>query len=119
MEGSQRGDAIATLIELMDDAEDNVRDWATFELGTQCEVDTPAIRDALRKRLTDSYEEARSEAIWGLARRKDEQGLGLLLKRLDSEHWSGDEMAAEDILGLTSDASVEEMTEGLMKLLRC
>lgn len=117
MQGSQREDAIATLIELMDDAEDNVRDWATFGLGMQCDVDTPEIRAALRKRLSDAYEEARNEAIWGLARRKDELGLGLLLARLDSDHWSGDEMAAEDILGLTSDASVEDLREGLRKLL--
>jgi HEAT repeat protein len=101
----------------MDDVDDEVREWATFELGTQCDVDTPEIRAALRKRLSDGYEEARNEAIWGVARRNDEQGLGLLLARLDSDHWSGDEMAAEDILGLKSDVPVEELRHGLRKLL--
>jgi HEAT repeat protein len=101
----------------MDDVDDEVRDWATFELGTQCDVDTPEIRAALRKRLSDGYEEARNEAIWGVARRNDGQGLGLLLARLDSDHWSGDEMAAEDILGLKSDVPVEELRHGLRKLL--
>jgi len=118
MQGSQREDAIATLIQLMDDAEDNVRDWATFELGTQCDVDTPEIREALRKRLDDSYEDARDEAIWGLAQRKEEPALRELLVRLTAEEWkTGDEMAALEILGLKSDASVDELCEGLQKLL--
>ncbi len=110
-------DAIATIIELMDDSDDNVRDWATFALGTQCKMDTPEIREALRKRLADGYEEARDEAIWGLVQRKDEYAINELLRRLTSEEWkAGDEMAARDLLGQTSDASVNELCEGLRKL---
>jgi HEAT repeat protein len=117
MQGSQREDAIATLIELMDDVNDNVRDWATFELGTQCDVDSPQIRDALRMRLGDGFEEARDEAIWGLAQRKDQQGLSMLIDRLSADEWiEGDEMAAREVLGLKSNASAEELREGLQKL---
>ena len=118
LHGSDRADAIATLIELMDDQNDNVRDWATFALGTQCSVDSTEIRDALRKRLTDNDEDARAEAIWGLARRRDEQGVRMLIAELgDPEHGRGHEMAAADTLDLPSDASTEELSNGLRKLL--
>jgi len=118
MMGSHREDAIATLIELMDDVDDNVRDWATFELGTQCDVDSPVIRDALRERLADKYQEAQSEAIWGLAKRKDQEGLTILIDRLGADEWiTGDEMAAGEILGLPSDTPADELREGLKKLL--
>jgi HEAT repeat protein len=118
MQGSQREDAIATLIELMDDVDDKVRDWATFELGTQCDVDSPEIRDALRKRLGDSFKDARDEAIWGLAQRKDQQGLNMLMDRLSEEHWiAGDEMAAAETLDLPSDTPAEQLLDGLRRLL--
>jgi HEAT repeat protein len=56
---------ILTLIELMADPDEGVRDWATFRLGSLCTEDSPEIREALRNRLTDSFEPARSEALWG------------------------------------------------------
>jgi HEAT repeat protein len=118
MQGSEREDATATLIELMDDADDKVRDWATFVLGTQCRVDSPGIRDAFRKRLTDSFEEVRDEAVWGLAQRKDPQGLKLLIDRLSAATWiAGDEMAAAETLDLPYDTPAEGLRAGLQKLL--
>ncbi len=118
IQGSQREDAIATLIELMDDADDKVRDWATFELGTQCSVDSPEIREALRKRLTDSFEEVRDEAVWGLAQHKDLQGLKMLIDRLSADEWrAGDEMAAAETLGLPRGTPTQELLEGLQKIL--
>lgn len=118
LSGSERPDAIATLMELMDDNNDNVRDWATFGLGTQCDVDTPEIRVALRKRLGDSYDMARNEAAWGLAQRADPQGIQLLIDRMTAPDWmAGDEMAARKTLGVASDTPVEELVSGLRKLL--
>lgn len=102
-----------------------VRDWATFALGSGKFVengvwryhDSPEIRAALRGRLKDTYEEARREAVWGLARRKDPLGLKLLLGHLQSESsWSGDKDAAEEILGATSDTPIEELCQGLREL---
>jgi len=116
--GTERPDAIAVLIELMDDPNDNVRDWATFALGTQCSVDSAAIRDALRMRLTDLHQEARDEAVWGLAKRKDAQGLRMLIDRLSAEEWiEGDEMAAAETLDLPLHTPAEELCDGLRKLL--
>ena len=116
--GSERADAIATIIELMDDADDNVRDWATFALGTQCKADSAEICNALRKRLNDSYEMARDEAVWGLAQHKDPQGIRLLVERLSADEWmAGDEMAAAETLGVPHNTPAEELRAGLQKLL--
>jgi HEAT repeat protein len=118
LHGTERADAIATLIELMDDPNDNVRDWATFALGTQCSLDSSKIRDALRRRLDDNYQEARDEAVWGLAQRLDGQGLRMLVDRLSADEWiAGDEMAAKRVLDLRSDTPVEDLCDGLRKLL--
>lgn len=118
MAGHTQPEAISTLIELMDDASDEVRDWATFGLGSLCDEDTPEIRDALRKRLDDSSLDARNEAIWGLAQRKDPGGLELLLEHLESESWiQGDEDAAANTLGLNRDTEVDELCNGLRRLL--
>ena len=59
------------LIALSGDAEDDVRDWATFALGTLAEADDPALRDALAARLDDPDEATRLEAVHGLAVRGD------------------------------------------------
>ncbi len=66
-------DAITALIQLSNDEDDATRDWATFGLGSQIEFDSPALRDALVARLTDSDAEIRGEAMVGLARRADER----------------------------------------------
>jgi HEAT repeat protein len=81
-------------------------------------LDSSEIRDALLKRLDDSFVEVRDEAVWGLARRKDRSGLRTLLERLDSEKWIiGDEDAAVEVLGLMREASVDDLRKGLRELL--
>jgi HEAT repeat protein len=69
--GHDEGEVIALLMELMTDADDTVRDWATFAIGSQCDADGLHIRQALVDRLADSDEEIRGEAMVGLARRRD------------------------------------------------
>jgi HEAT repeat protein len=69
--GQEAPEAIAALIELSGDPDENVRNWATFELGTQLEADTPELREALLRRVSDPNEEIRGEALVGLARRKE------------------------------------------------
>jgi HEAT repeat protein len=69
--GHDERPAIQMLIALTEDPVPNVRDWATFALGTQTDADTPEIREALVRRLEDSDEVTRGEAFVGLARRKD------------------------------------------------
>ena len=88
------------MIELTEDVDDEVRDWATFALGQFTEEATEGVLGALRRRLGDPYEDARLEAIWGLARRKDEEGVQLLKERFASGDWfQGDEDMALEIWG--------------------
>ncbi len=128
MANSERPEAISTLIELMEDDSDEVRNWATFTLalasaedgsGRLGTLDSIEIRDALRTRLNDSFADVRDEAVWGLAQRRDPTGLKLLLQRLDSDQWlEGDEVAAAEILDNNYDTPVEELRNGLRRLMK-
>jgi hypothetical protein len=61
---------IGALIVLTRDWDVDVRDWATFGLGSQTDADGPDIRSALWERTTDPVAIVRAEALCGLARRK-------------------------------------------------
>jgi HEAT repeat protein len=63
--------AIAALIQLTSDKVAMVRDWATFGLGEIGKIDTAEVREALHRRLDDTDEETRFEALRGLARCRD------------------------------------------------
>lgn len=63
--------ARATLIALSRDVDPDVRDWATFGLGSLSDADSPEIRQALVDRLNDSDADTRAEAMVGLATRGD------------------------------------------------
>jgi HEAT repeat protein len=75
--------AVHTLIRLSADEDDDVRDWATFAVGTQIPLDTPAIRDALDARLHDNHPATQEEAMWGLAMRLDARAIPVLLEFLE------------------------------------
>lgn len=75
---------IQALIELSRDPDEDVRNWATFGLGSQIETDTSEIRDALFDRLSEEDREIRGEALVGLALRKDERVIEPLIKELMS-----------------------------------
>lgn len=118
MNGVADSRAIQALIELMEGEDEDVRDWATFAISGIPPADSPEIRAALRKRLQDSFEDARCEAIWGLAVRKDPEGLRMVLERLTSDQWvHGDEMAAVDALGVDCETPIEDLCSGLRRLL--
>lgn len=114
------------LFSLMEDEDDSVRDWATFavgiwnyfESGVWQFHDAPEVRAALRKRLRDPFDDARREAIWGLARRKDPLGVKLLLECLESSDcWQGDVDAATETLECEHGAPLEDICQRLRSLL--
>ena len=82
--GYNEPDAVAVLIELMEDPADLVRDWATFGLGALCSADNAAIRDALLLRLADRDEDVRFEALSGLAERRDPRVITPLIAELEA-----------------------------------
>lgn len=74
----------ALLVLLMDDPDDDVRNWATFGLGSTAEDDSPQIREALLARTADAHDETRGEALVGLALRRDLRVIAPLLRELES-----------------------------------
>lgn len=81
---SSHPEAIAALINLSRDPVDDLREWATFALGSQRPlVDGPEVREALAARLLDRHEPTRDEAIVGLGLRRDARALGPLLTQFE------------------------------------
>ena len=78
--------AVQTLIDLTRDEVNRVRDWATFSLGQLCDLDTPAIHEALWQRTDDSDDDTRCEALAGLALRHDERIVLKLIEELRREY---------------------------------
>ncbi len=115
--GNPKG--VSSLIKLIEDEDDEVRNWATFSLGMISTGDTPEIRNALKRRLEDSFGEVRAEAMWGLSQRKDPVGLKMLLDCIDDddECLSGDLMAAAETLDVDYDTPVSDLRAGLRKIL--
>ena len=83
--GHEDQQAIDVLIELSRDEDAHTRDWATFGLADQTDLDTPALRQALAERLIDSDFDTRSEAIVGLAKRRDPRVIPEIVKELTSD----------------------------------
>ncbi|MHB9023788.1 MAG: HEAT repeat domain-containing protein [Armatimonadota bacterium] len=71
--------AISTLLKLMTDSDADVRDWATFGIGTSSDADSPEIREALVSRLADEEPIVWGEALVGLAKRGDPRVVDALL----------------------------------------
>ena len=82
------------LIRLSGDENSEVRDWATHALGTLSDADGPDVRDALLARANDDCHEARSEALFGLAVRRDPRAVPHLIRALQSPHVNGLELDA-------------------------
>lgn len=72
------------LIRLSRDSDDDVRDWATFNLGSILELDTVEVRNALADRLDDEHRDTRGEALVGLAYRGDERAFGPIVSALEA-----------------------------------
>lgn len=94
-------DAIVTaLIELSRDDDEDVRDWATFGLGTAlASVDSSELREALWARTKDDHADTRNEALAGLAYRYDAEVVPLLVTELEADDPDPNAVHAASILG--------------------
>ena len=90
--------SVETLLILMQDRDGNVRDWATFGLGTSCRLDSDQIRAALFHQLTDSDADVRGEALVGLAKRHDNRVLPALIHELEQTEVSDHAFEAAETL---------------------
>lgn len=88
-------EAVAALFVLALDADPDVRDWATFGLGSLQEHDSPELRELLCRNLGDPERDVRAEAVIGLARRGDMRVIDYLVGNLGSECGTLDLDAAE------------------------
>jgi HEAT repeat protein len=84
---------------LSQDLDARVRDWSTFGLGTQLEVDTPEILAALLARVEDIDADTRAEALAGLAKRRDLRVVVPLRRALESGTVGSLEVEAAGELG--------------------
>lgn len=84
LSGHEDRRATDALIELSRDDDHDVRNWATFGIGRMCAADYPDLREALRERVAEQDSEIRSEAMEGLASRKDEGVLPVIMAALES-----------------------------------
>jgi HEAT repeat protein len=91
---------VDTLLALMQDVDEDVRDWATFGLGVLGDLDSEEIRDALYQRMTDPDRDVREESLVGLAKRQDRRALPAVIAELnDPEMTTRITDAAELFLG--------------------
>ncbi len=70
------------LLRLMTDNDEDVRDWATFGLGSCSEVDCDEVRNALLERVSDSFADVRYEALVGLGKRREDRAVPYLVAAL-------------------------------------
>ena len=77
-------EAVDALLRLSGDADEEVRDWATFGLGTTG-ADSDEVRAALAARLDDPDEDTRAEAFMALAKLRDDRVVVPLLAELDRD----------------------------------
>jgi HEAT repeat protein len=66
----------------MADDDQDVRDYATFGLGSCSDLDSPGIREALLQRVADSFADVRYEALVGLGKRRDVRVVPHVLRAL-------------------------------------
>jgi HEAT repeat protein len=105
----------AALAKLSRDSDRDVRNWATFALGSQFESKSPTLCEALQERVSDPDPEVRGEALPGLARRADVSIAPSVQLELDGE-FHGD--WAVEAAGLLADPRFIPALKGLLVRLK-
>lgn len=84
LSGIENISAINALVELSNDNDPDIRDWATFSLGTQIDNRSEIATKTLWDRMEDECENVRYEAIAGLAKRQDKRIKNILIHELET-----------------------------------
>lgn len=79
-------ESMNSLLFLMKDKSPQVRDWATFGIGTQTDIDSEIIRESLYKNCFDKDEQTKSEAIVGLVNRNDKRAFDIIENELEKNN---------------------------------
>ncbi len=102
LNGVDTSKAHEVLLKLMRDRNTDVRNWATFGIARQSDIDNSDVRSALVANLADADDEVRYEAAIGLARRRDIRSLKILKQLL---HDDPDDIFAREAAGILLDFS--------------
>ncbi len=84
LSGIENSKAIQLLINFTTHKNSTIRNWSTFGLGSLIETDNRAIRNALWNNVLDTDFDTKSEAIMGLALRKDIRVKNVLITALEN-----------------------------------
>lgn len=103
LNGADSSEAHDALLKLMRDRSPDVRNWATFGIARQSDIDNSDIRSALFASLADSDEDVRYEAAIGLARRRDIRSVKFLKQLLHED--------PDDIFALEAAAILVDLNE--------
>lgn len=87
LSGIENSKTINVLIEFMEDKAALIRNWSTFGIGTLTDISNPNVINALWNRVLDTDFETKSEAIFGLARRKDKQIKEVIISELNQGNY--------------------------------
>jgi hypothetical protein len=77
--------SLEALETLMDDTDEDVRNWAIFGIGVQSDFDSEGLRDKLVRHLQDPFLDARIEAAASLAKRKDKRVVAPLINLIERD----------------------------------
>jgi HEAT repeat protein len=90
---------IEALAKLSRDCDRDIRNWATFTLGTLCESRSPALCAALWERVVDVDPATRGEALTGLARRGESSIAPFVVRELEGQFHGDWAVEAAGLLG--------------------
>jgi hypothetical protein len=95
------------LMKLAEDSDQDVRNWSLFALGSQSDADSPELREIFVNHLDDPFQDAREEAIAGLAKRKDNRAVLPLFKLMQSgSYFSHHEYDFRSLIEAADDADL-------------
>jgi HEAT repeat protein len=110
--------AVDALLALMQDADGDVRDWATFGLGVLGDLDSEEIRDALLQRTSDPNQDVLEESLVGLGKRKDQRALAVLISKLSQPESSDRLKEAAEAFLVDKEKAVDRSPGGYVAALK-